>query len=75
MIHKNMVIWSDPEFLKEDGTPEEGAEIYGECFRVHPIDVKKVQSGIKQMLGLYLKIVPKKPELGNAKTEEKEKEN
>ena len=64
-----MVIWSDPLFLTEDGTPEEGAEIYGNCFRVHPHDVKKVQDGMKQTLGLDLEIVTEKPELYDAKTD------
>lgn len=66
MFKDTMVIWSDVDFVQKDGSPEEGAEIYGECFRCHPSVAKKVQEGLMLNMNLNLKIVTQKPELYHA---------
>jgi len=63
MIPKNTVIFSDPKFLNESGTPKEGADIHLGYLRCHPDSLDKVLNGIKQTLGFVLEVVHNQPEI------------
>lgn len=61
MISKHFVIFVDSDFLNENGTVKEGADMFGSYLQCHPSNLSQVSDGIKMHFGLDLKVVYEKP--------------